>query len=167
MEQEQNQKESKPFRSRRFLVIYSIVLFSLAMLLILVSYFSQVKAKSEVQTLSEQLTTAQGSLSKMESITELAQKKDEEISKLDQSNGELREEILSLQEKLYLSGKETEEQKRVTEAYAKLCQLEEAVRSRDFAAAEEVLAAMEQSGADEKLDPDAKEIFEALKERIR
>lgn len=83
--QEQEEKTQAQKRGRRFLTFYIIALFSIALVLIGISYMSQVKADRLNSQLTEQTTAAQGAKAKVEELQTLVtdqQKTIEEYNEL-------------------------------------------------------------------------------------
>lgn len=80
--------EEKHQESKRYLIFYVIALFSVALVLILLSYLTQVKADRELATmgvqLQEQTTAVKGAEARMEVLQRTVEEQAEKLTQLEQ-----------------------------------------------------------------------------------
>ncbi len=81
-----NEIKDKIQQNKKFLWVYIIVLFSIAMALILISYISQIRMKDELNSLNQRystnLATTEGTLKKIEALQQASEEQDKEIEAL-------------------------------------------------------------------------------------
>lgn len=87
--------EQQKRHSRRFMIFYVIALFSIALVLIFLSYLTQVRASRQVASISdelnEQTTVAQGAQQKMEDLQTQAQEQQKQLEAVNEQVKQLRE----------------------------------------------------------------------------
>ena len=91
---ENKEVEQQKKHSRRFMVFYVIALFSIALVLILLSYLTQVRAGRQLVNLSNELnqqaTVAQGAQQQMESLQTQVQEQKKQLDELNKQLDEVR-----------------------------------------------------------------------------
>lgn len=84
-------------QSRRFLVVYIVGLFSVALVLILLSYFTQVRANEQLANMksevSEQTTVAQGAQQQMLALQSIVEQQQGQIEKYQIEMQEIRDAV--------------------------------------------------------------------------
>ena len=121
----------------------------MALVLIIMSYLSQVKAKNQIQKLNEQLSTTQGSLKKMESLTELTAgqtaKLEETTKELEKANEKIKE-LEKKNEEYALATGETGIYSKTIKAYEYFWQLERYYRARYYTKSRELIKEINDGG---------------------
>ncbi|GEM_PF-6798342 len=144
-----NDNNQKNMKNRRFLIGYAIALFSMALILIIMSYLSQIKAENQIQKLNEQISTTQGSLKKLESLTELTTEQAQKIEEITKELQEAKEQIETLEKKnaeYTLATGETGIYAKTIKAYEYFWQLEKLYRTRYYTKSREIIKEIESGG---------------------
>ncbi|MDP4109755.1 MAG: hypothetical protein Q8878_06990 [Bacillota bacterium] len=140
---EENQKWSK---NRKFLAGYAIALFSMALILIIMSYLSQMKSENQIQRLNEQLSTTQGSIKKIESLSELTTAQADKIEELTKGLEEAKGKIKDLEQKNTEYSQATGETgiyAKTVKAYEYFWQLEKNYRTKYYKKTREIMKEFE------------------------
>ncbi len=142
--------ESTKKQSKHFLSVYIVGLFSIALVLILLSYLTQVRAGKQLQAmndeLSQQTSVAQGATQKMNVLQATVEEQSKTIAEQD----ELLEELMQLTDGIGLQQKEADEEvlaqvKLLRERYLALDALQQvrrALGNHDTATAKELMDKM-------------------------
>ena len=163
---EAEQKQAAPEKRRTFWG-YVIVLFSLSVVLILLSYGSQLRLKREMeeanQSLEERLVTTRGALEQAQSAWEVANEQLRELDGLRDRMEALEKENEKQQSALEGLRSELADEREKAAASDALWRLTELVRSKKYTEAEKALEEMEAAGQPDLLSEEGK----AQIERIR
>lgn len=164
---EENQKFSK---NKKFLLGYAIALFSMALILIIMSYLSQMKAETQIQKLNEELFTTQGSLKKLESMTELTSEQAKKIEEITKELDACKDKINELEEKnaeYALAAGETGIYEKTIKAYEYFWQLEKDYRTKFYTKSREMIDTIETGGYAQYLSADAAGEYEKIKSALK
>lgn len=93
----QKEVEQQKKHSRRFMVFYVVALFSIALVLILLSYLTQVRSSRQLASLSNELnqqaTVAQGAQQQMEALQTKVQEQQKRLDTLNQQLADARQQL--------------------------------------------------------------------------
>lgn len=165
-------------KSKKFLAVYIIGLFSVALVLILLSYLTQVRANQQVDALGHQLTqqanVAEGAKANAEKLQKRVTEQEQELAAL---RGQLEEANAQLES---VKQGQASAQEQITKKDTRIAalddfwKLERAYRQKKYTSAQEMIDAMEEKyGAEALADSEngplagsACEEFQAIKKRI-
>jgi|GEM_PF-4347291 len=164
----------KPKRGRNFLWVYIVALFSVAFVLILLSYMSQVRSNSQLESIRQQIHSsaelAENAARRNDELQALLESQKEAISEMEGDAAVFEMRIAALE--AALSSKEEEakdekaEKEKIFSAYDMLWQLEKAYSGKEKAKAREILEKMEELSAESVLAGDALEEYGKIKDAL-
>ena len=144
------EEKKQPEKQKKNLWIYLIALFSLSIVLILLSYGSQLRLKRELteanQSLEEKWVTASGAVEQAGLAWELAEEQRKALDELRGRVDMLEQQGKTQQAALDLLNTALAEQQEKTAAADALWRLTELVRAKKYADARTLLAEMEEMG---------------------
>lgn len=165
-------KSQKPEggRNRRFLLTYLVVLFSFALVMIFLSYMSQIKAHDQLVKLNSQmdenLETAEGTLKKLESLQALIDTQKDQIASLEEQLKTAQQEIEENQAATTAFSKQNQDLEKKINAYDFFWRLEKAYRSKKYSDARALLAEMDTQELSALLDEDAQQEYIMIKKAL-
>ena len=163
--------------AKKFLTVYGIVLFSIAVFIIFLSYISQLRSREDIARLSKDLQAStdmtSGVLEKAEAYEQIAAELSEKVDALEGELDALEEERSSLEDARDTAAAESdaalaasEEAVKKSEALDLLWQLERAYRTKKYDDARELITAIEGAGHAARYDGAALEEYAAIRDKL-
>lgn len=135
-------------KSKKFLAFYIIGLFSVALVLIMLSYLTQVRANKQVNALgyqlSEQKTAATGAKEKAEQLQNMVDEQKQQFEETKKKLEQLQAAQSTLQAQYSSQSDELQKREKVAGALDMLWQLEKNYRMKKYAAARDLIVVFEE-----------------------
>lgn len=149
-----DEKKTEQPKSKRFLAFYIIALFSVALVIILLSYLTQLRADRELANMNSALaqkdTTVQGVQEKMVALQDTVEQQAKELETLQQQLDAVRTELQAGEEQDLVPVLQQRMDER--DAYSQLLTLENAAAKDDEAAAQACIDYLERTYGAGRLD---------------
>ena len=163
-------EKPKIAKNRKFLMGYAIALFSMALILIVMSYLSQMKAENQIQLLNQQISTTQGSLNKLETLTELTREQSDKIEELTKQLEDAEAKIKDLEDKnteYTLATGETGIYAKTIKAYEYFWQLEKLYRTKYYTKSREIIKLIDSGGYTQFFSADAAAEYQKITNALK
>ncbi|MCX7614644.1 MAG: hypothetical protein N2Z65_02675 [Clostridiales bacterium] len=165
-----NEGKPKLAKNKKFLLGYAIALFSMALILIVMSYLSQMKAENQIQQLNERISTTQGSIKKLETLTELTREQSDKIEELTKELQDAEKKNKELEDKnteYSLATGETGIYSKTIKAYEYFWQLEKNYRTRYYKKSREIIKLIDSGEFTQFLSEDAAAEYQKIKNALK